>query len=524
MRHLEMRQLARLKPVAAIATASFLQGCLVGPDFAPFSAPDVSGYTAGPLRGTSSSAGNAGGAQVFLAEHDVSGDWWTLFGSKQINALVEEAIENHPDIAAAQYALRSAREEVLAEAGTLLPSASLGNSVTREQVSQAEFGASGAPVAYTLYAPTLNVSYSPDLFGGTRRQIESLQAQADYERFQLEATYLTLSTNVVNAAINDASIKAQIAATNDIIKIETDQLDRVRHQFDLGAITKSDVLSQQSTLAQTQANLPPLLKQRAQQRNQLMVYLGRLPSQDRGEAVDLERLRLPRRLPVTLPSSLVRQRPDIRAAEATVHQASATIGVAISNMLPDVSLTASAGSDSLSLNKLFASQSNVYSVAGSVTQKIFDGGNLYHTKEADVATYRQDVEKYRSTVLSSFQNVADSLRAIQADADTLKAQVAAEKVSLDSFKLSQSQLALGSVSYATIINAEQTYQNARIARVKAQATRFSDTVALYQSLGGGWWHRVDQTTQAQPRKGAGYFEGLGPGTAQAVGPQSGEKQ
>ena len=497
----------KLMAAGVAAMAAGLQGCLVGPDFTPPDAPAVSGYTSGPLRGTASVAGPAGAAQVFLQGRDVKGDWWRMFGSKQINAFVEEAVNNHPDIAAAQYALRSAREQVLAETGALLPSLSGTNSVTRERVSEAEFGAAGPASTYTLYAPALNVSYSPDIFGGTRRQIESLQAQAGYQQFQLEATYLTLCANVVNAAINDASIKAQIEATEDIIKIETDQLTRVQHQFDVGAISRSDVLSQQSTLAQTQATLPPLRKQRAQQRDQLMAYLGRLPSQDRGEAVNLDQLRLPRDLPVSLPSSLVRQRPDIRAAEATVHQASATIGVAISNMLPEVSLTASAGSDALSLNKLFSAQNNVYSLAGSVTQKIFDGGNLYHTKEADVATYRQDVEKYRSTVLSAFQNVADSLRAIQSDAETLKAQVAAEKVSRDSLDLSQNQYKVGSVTYPTVLNAEQNYQNARISRVKAQATRFSDTTALYQSLGGGWWHRIDQTVQSEPRKDPGYFAG-----------------
>jgi NodT family efflux transporter outer membrane factor (OMF) lipoprotein len=502
-----LHHLRTIRMYYLLVSMASLQGCAVGPDFETATPPDVSGYTAGRLRGTSSVTGAGGSAQIFLAGRDVSGDWWRLFRSKQINALVEEAVRNHPDIAAAQYALRSAREQALAETGALFPSATLNGSATREQTSQAEFGAVGPASLFTLYSPTVTVSYSPDLFGGTRRQIESLQAQADYQRFQLEATYLSLTANVVNAAINDASYKAQIDATEDIIKIESEQLDRVNHQFDAGAISRSDVLSQQSTLATTQATLPPLRKSRAQQRNQLMAYLGRFPSEDHGEAVDLATLHLPRDLPVSLPSFLVRQRPDIRSAEATVHQASATIGVAISNMLPDVTLTASAGSSALSLNTLFSGQTTTYSLAGSVAQKIFDGGQLYHTKEADVATYQQDVAKYQSTVLSAFQNVADSLRAIQADADTLKAQVAAEKVSLESLDLSRNQYKVGAVTYPTVLNAEQTYQNARISRVKAQAARFSDTTALYQSLGGGWWQRTDQTAQSEPRVDPGYFAG-----------------
>lgn len=502
-----MKSLAVPRPLLCLIFAAPLQGCLVGPDFLPIAAPDAGGYTAERLTKTTSVPGSGGSAQAFLSGRDIRGDWWRLFGSRQINAFVEEAIRNHPDVAAAQYALRAAREQVLAEKGMLLPGATLNGSGTRERVSQAEFGAAGPASIFTLYNPSVSVSYSPDLFGGTRRQIESLQAQADYQRFQLEATYLTLTSNVVNTAINDASIKAQIQATEDIIKIETEQLDRVQHQFDVGAISRSDVLSQQSTLAQTEATLPPLRKQLAQNRDQLMVYLGRLPNQDHGEGVDLASLRLPHDLPVSLPSNLVRQRPDIRAAEATVHQASATIGVAISNMLPEITLSASAGSEALSLGKLFSGQTTTYSLAGSFAQKIFDGGNLYHTKEADVATFQQDLEKYKSTVLTAFQNVADSLRAIQADANTLKAQVAAEKISSENLELARAQFKTGSVTYPTVLNAEQTYQNARIARVKAQAARFSDTTALYQSLGGGWWHRNDETAQAAPRADPGYFAG-----------------
>ncbi len=507
MRRALSKNRSRLDVALLFSTAFLLQGCAVGPDFEPFRAPAVSGYTAGPLRSTSSVAGPGGGSQVFLAGRDLDGDWWRLLGSKQINAFVAEAVANHPDVAAAQYALRAAREQVLAETGLLFPSASISDTTTRERISQAQSGLTGPALEFTLYSPSLNVSYSPDIFGGTRRQIESLQAQADYESFQLEATYLTLTANVATAAINDASIKAQIDATVDIIKSETDQLDRVQRQFDLGAISRSDVLSQQSTLAQTQATLPPLRKQRAQQRDQLMMYLGRLPSQDRGESVNLEQLHLPRNLPVSVPSLLVQQRPDIQSAEATVHQSSATIGVAIANMLPNFTLTASGGSNALSFDKLFTGQTTVYSLSGSATQKIFDAGNLYHTKEANVATYQQDVEKYRSTVLSSFQNVADSLRAIQADADTLKAQSAAEKISFESRNLSQDQYKTGSVTYPTVLNAQQTYQNSRISRIKAQAARFSDTVALYQSLGGGWWHRMDQTAQAVPRVDPGYLAG-----------------
>jgi NodT family efflux transporter outer membrane factor (OMF) lipoprotein len=358
---------------------------------------------------------------------------------------------------------------------------------------------------YNLYHASVSVSYALDLWGGTRRQVEAARAQAEYQSFKLEATYLALTANVVTAAITDASLRDQITATEEIIKAETDQLVRIQRQFDVGAISKSDVLSQEATLAQAKATLAPLQKQLAQQRNQLMAYLGRLPSQDRGEHIALADLRLPNRLPVSLPSALVRQRPDIRQAEATLHQATATVGVDIANLLPQVTLSGSYGSNAPKL--LFTPDTIVWNVASSVTQKLFDGGTLYHTKEADVATFEQDLALYKSAVVTAFQNVADSLRAIQYDAAALKAQAAAEKASGDSLAMAIEQFKTGSIPYANVINAQQTYLNARVSRVKAQAARFTDTAALFQALGGGWWRRDDQTADAKPRTDPGYFAG-----------------
>jgi NodT family efflux transporter outer membrane factor (OMF) lipoprotein len=506
----------RIAVVLAIGTV--LHGCAaVGPDFVSPAAPGVAGYTVERRpSGTTTAAVPGGGPQSFASGRDIPGEWWRLFRSRQINALVEEAIRNHPDVQAAQYALRAARENVLSEQGALFPQVSATGSATREQVPLAQSGLSGAPQLFNLYNASVSVSYAVDVFGGTRRQIEALQAQADYQGFQLEATYLTLTANVVNAAITDASLRAQIAATESVIKAETEQLNLVTRQFELGAVARSDVLSQQAALAQTEATLPPLQKQLAQQRNQLMAYLGRLPSEDRGESIDLTQLRLPQRLPVSLPSALVRQRPDVRAAEATLHQSSATVGVAIANMLPQLTLSGSAGSSALTVDKLFRPDNAAWSIAGNLSQTILDGGTRYHTKEADVATYQQNVAKYKSTVISAFQNVADSLRAVQADAKTLTAQVAAEKASRDSLSIATEQYRTGATTYATVLNAQQTYQNALVARVKAQAGRFTDTVALFQALGGGWWNRLDETPSAQPRD-AGHFEGPSTGASSFKG-------
>ncbi|MFG1391595.1 efflux transporter outer membrane subunit [Xanthobacter agilis] len=500
--------------IGAGTGALLLSGCMVGPDFQPPPAPDVSGYTPeGKLAPAAATTIAGGMPQTFVTGLDVGGQWWREFGSPQINAFVEEAVRNHPDVKAAQYALQSARQSVLQAQGALTPQIPGTFSATREQVPAASGGTTGAPSLYNLYNASVSVTFTLDVFGGLRRQVESAEAQARYQRFELEATYLALTANVVTAAITDASLRAQIAATQEIIAAETDQLHRVQRQFEVGAVSQADVLSQQATLAQTQAALPPLQKQLAQGRNQLMAYLGRLPSQDRGESVNLAQLRLPGKLPVSLPAQLVRQRPDIRAAEATLHQAAATVGVNVANLLPQFTLTPSLGTEALTMGQLFTPQSLAWTVAANIQQQLMDGGQLYRTKEASVATFEQDYALYQSTVITAFQNVADSLRAVQYDAATLRAQAAAERSARDSLTMAQQQFKVGAISYAIIINAQQTYQNALISRIQAQATRYTDTVALFQSLGGGWWNRTDETKAALPRDG-GYLQGPdGPATA-----------
>jgi NodT family efflux transporter outer membrane factor (OMF) lipoprotein len=489
------------------ASLILLHGCMVGPNFEAPDAPPVHGYLPeGTPGATPSAAVHGGRSQVFLPGRDLPGDWWRVFRNKQIDAFVAEAIRNHPDIAAAQAALRAARENALAGQGALFPQVSTNGSATRQVASLASQGESGNTSPYNLYNASVSVSYVLDVWGGTRRQVEALEAQAEYQRFQMEATYLSLTANVVTAAITDASLRAQIEATQDIITSEQEQLKLVQRQFDLGAVARSDVLSQQSNLAQTQATLPPLQKQLAQQRNQLMAYLGRLPSEDRGEHVTLASLTLPRDLPVSVPSALVRQRPDIAAAEASLHKATATVGVNVANMLPQVQLTASYGRAGLTPDSLFSPGTAAWSIAGSVAQTVFDGGTLFHDKESAIASREQALAQYKSTVITAFRDVADALRAIEADASTLKAQLAFEKAAQESVKISRTQYLAGAVTYPSVLTSEQNYQQAVVARVKAQAARFTDTAALFQALGGGWWNRVDQTAQSEPRTNAGYFQ------------------
>ena len=481
--------MSRRLPLSLLLIA--LAGCTVGPDFVrPELAADAD-YTQQAFTRTAQADIAAGGAaQRLIAGMDIPGQWWTLFRSPELNALVEEALRANPDVSAAQAALRQANELVYADQASLFPSVGANLSKTREKVSGASTGAASAPIL-TLSSASLNVSYAPDVFGGTRRQIESSTAQAQYQRFALEATYLTLSTNVVNTAVNLASLRDQIAATGQIIQLQSDQLDLLQAQRRLGAIADTDVLTQQTALAQTRATLAPLQKQLAQTRNQLMAYLGRFPNQDKGERFNLASLHLPQELPVSLPSALVSQRPDVRAAEAQLHEASANIGVAVANQLPQFSITGSLGSTVASGSTLFSAGSGVWSLAGAIAQPLFDAGALEHRKRAAVAAYDQSAAQYRGTVITAFQDVANVLRALEADAEALKQQVAAERSAQASLALVQAQYRLGAVAYINLLTAQQTYQNTVLTRVQAQAVRYSDSAALFQALGGGWWNRRD---------------------------------
>jgi len=440
---------------------------------------------------TASSDIGGGAAQKFDVGRDIPAEWWKIFHSKELDGLLVEALRANPGLEAAQAALWQAKENLYAQTGNLLPKVDANSSAERQQFSPAEFGSAGSPSIFNLYQAAVNVSYAPDVFGGQRRQIEATAALADYQRFELEATYLTLTSNVVTAAVQEASLRGQIEATLEIIKIETDQLQVVRQQFEVGAASRTDVLTQQSEVATDQATLPPLQKQLEQQRHVMLALIGRFPNETAHEHLTLASLRLPTDLPVSLPSQLVEQRPDIRAAEAQLHQASAQIGVAIANRLPQFTLSGAYGTAALTTATMFAPQTIIWSAAASGTQPIFHGFTLLHQQRAAEAGYEMAEAQYRNTVLQAFQNVADALRALQLDAATLKAQRAALTAASDTLNLAQGQYRLGAIAYLTLFNAQRSYQQARLAVVQAQAARYADTAALYQALGGGWWNRND---------------------------------
>ncbi|MBV8934474.1 MAG: efflux transporter outer membrane subunit [Alphaproteobacteria bacterium] len=484
---------ARIIP--SLVAMAVLAACAVGPDFEPPAAPDVPGYTAQPLVQRTATADVKGGeAQRFVQDLDIPGQWWTLFHSPALNHMVEEALRNNPTLPAAEAVLRQAWENVYAEQGAFFPTAVVSYSPSRNKTATGitfTAASSGKPW-FTLHTAQVVVTYAPDVFGGVRRQVESLMATAEFQQFQLEAAYLTLTSNVVAAAVQEASLRGQIAATEEIIKIQTDSADILRKQLALGQVAGADVATVEATLAQAQATLPPLQKQLAAQRDLLTALIGRFPSQEPAEKFELASLQLPLELPVSVPSKLVEQRPDIQSAAAQLHAASASIGVAVAAILPTFTLTGNAGTTGNQISQLFLLPNTAFwSLAGNVAQTVFDAGTLLHKKRAADAAFDQAAETYRSTVITAFQNVADALHAVQSDADTLKAAFAAERAAFKSLEIARAQLRLGAIGYLALLTTENTYDMALLALVQAQAARYADTAALFQALGGGWWNRED---------------------------------
>jgi NodT family efflux transporter outer membrane factor (OMF) lipoprotein len=505
---LRARRARRLARFASAGTAAALVcGCAVGPDFAPPPTPlGDYGRTALHTVGAKVADGGGGEAQRLLKGRDIPGDWWRLFGSRRLATLTDRALKNNPDLAAAQAALRIAQANLAAGKGAFFPTITGNASATRQKPgisgpADPTTGELPENPTFNLFTGQVLVSYTPDVFGGIRRNVESLQAQSDNQRFQLEATYLTLTSNIALAAIQEASLRGQIDATNKLIQIANDVLKLLRTQFDAGQIAQSDVLAQEAALAQIEQTLPPLERQLAQQRHLISALSGGLPSQEPPEKFTLATLRLPRDLPLSVPSQLVQQRPDIRAAEENLHSASALIGVAVANRLPSLTITGNVGSTAPQIAQLFSPGTGNWALASSVLTPIFDANTLYNKEVAARATFEQAASQYRSTGITAFQNVADSLSALTNDAVALQKAVAAEEAAEKSLNISRKRLELGDINYILLLNAQQTYFQALLTRVQAQANRFADTVALFQALGGGWWNREDR----DPPKKYPYF-------------------
>jgi NodT family efflux transporter outer membrane factor (OMF) lipoprotein len=482
----------RTTAIAGTTTVMMLfSGCTMGPDFSRPPSPDTKSYTTGkPSNRITTTSSESGAAQTLALGKDIQGQWWTLFRSPALTKLIEQALKRSPDLQAALSALTEAQENASAKQGSLFPALDATAKVTRQKISGAQFGNPSFPgTTYTLSSASVQVAYSLDVFGAIRRQIEEFEAQAEYQQFQLEGAFLTLASNVVTTAIQEASLRARINATEEIIEAQARQLDLVKQQFKLGAASKVDILGLQSTLEQTRTTLPPLQQQLAETRHRLTVLAGELPSTELAAQFKLSDLHLPEELPLSLPSKLVQQRPDVRAQEALLHAASAEIGVTTARLFPDFTINASVGSIATRVGDLFVPGSAIWSFGGNLLQPIFHGGELIHKKRAAVASYEQAAAQYRSTVLQAFQNVADTLSALEFDATELKTQDAAVQAALESLELTQLQYQIGAVSYLSLLESDRDYQQARIGLINAQARRYADTAALFQALGGGWWNR-----------------------------------
>jgi NodT family efflux transporter outer membrane factor (OMF) lipoprotein len=481
----------RSLPIAALAVTVLFSGCAVGPDFKRPEAPAVDGYMREPLLENIAAAGVVGGEeQKFVRDGDIPAQWWALFRSPPLNALIEKALKNNPSVQAAQASLRQAQELMYAQRGSYYPTVQASLASGRQRASATVSPPlNSADTLFNLHTAQVTVGYVPDVFGGLRRQVESLQAQANAQRFLLEAAYLTLTSNVVAAAVQEAGLRLQIAATKQIVEFNTKSLELLRRQFAAGFVAGLEVAAQEAALAQAQQALPPLQRQLEQTRNLLSALAGRFPAEGSEETFELAALRLPDELPVSLPSKLVEQRPDVRAAEEQLHAASAEIGVAVANMLPQFTISAAKGGTATAFSQMFADGNPFWSVTGSVAQTLFAGGTLLHRKRAAEAAFDQAAAQYRSTVIAAFQNVADALNALQADADALRAAVNSERAAKKSLDLVTRQLQVGQVNYLALLNAQQAYQQALLNLSQARASRFADTAALFQALGGGWWNR-----------------------------------
>jgi NodT family efflux transporter outer membrane factor (OMF) lipoprotein len=490
----------RFRRLIAAALSVAVSACAVGPNFKRPTPPDATGFGGASKSQTAAAESADGEAQHFLSGMDIPSQWWTVFRAPNLDRLVEQALTANPNVGAAQAALRQAHELYLAQRTSFFPTVqgSFGGDRSEFPTNTLTSPTVASSSTYSLYTAQLTLSYAPDLFGATRRQVEIAKAQADSSRYQLEATYLTLSSNVVVTAITEASLREQIATTERLLQLEHQLTGFVQQQRLLGTASDLDILSQQALEAQTAQTLPPLQKQLGQTRDALTALLGKLPSQEPLETFRLEDLTLPTDLPVSLPSKLVEQRPDVRLAEENMHMASAAVGVAIADLLPQFAITGDIGSSALTAGKLFSPYTGFWDAGASLTQTLFDAGALIHKKRAADAALDQAAAQYRAAVILACQNVADTLRALDSDADALKASAQAERAAKKSLDLAQRQRTLGTISLVVVLNAEQAYDTAALALIQARANRYADTAALYQALGGGWWNRKGEPRYERP--------------------------
>jgi NodT family efflux transporter outer membrane factor (OMF) lipoprotein len=468
---------------------ALLTGCAaVGPDFKRPAPPAAARFTADQLPAATTADGSA---QNFRVGADVAGAWWTLFQDPALTGLVATALKQNPTLDAARQTLRQARETALAAQGAWFPQLGAGLARQRQELSGAEGGFPGAGQTFSVVTGQLTVNYTFDVWGQTARTVEADNAAAEQQAFALRGAANMLAANTVVAAINTASLRAQLAAEDTLVAAEADLLRTVKRQFELGGATGTDVATQEAQLASTQALEVPLRTQLTQAGDQLSAYLGVAPSAVSLPVLSLEELRLPEDVPVSLPSRLVEQRPDIRASEAQLHAASAQLGVAIANRLPQITLSAFVGTAPATFANVFTPGNGIWSLTNQVTMPLFQGGTLLHQQRAADAALHVAAANYRTTVVAAFQNVADVLTALANDADAVRANDAGAKAAARALELAKIQYGAGGLPYLSVLTTQVQYQNAVLGVIRARAARLSDSAALFAALGGGWWNRND---------------------------------
>ena len=474
-----------MKRSPALLLALAFAGCTVGPDFRAPGPPSVDRYVPGPAPDIAIDA---------RPDRDIPAEWWTLFGSPELDALVRRALAHSPTLDQARARLTEARELHAARAGaTELPSINATAGVVRQRIDPATVGFPQAPNPgpFTVYSVGADVSYAFDIFGGTRRELEGLAAQIDYQAYELEAARLSLAANVVTTAISLAGIRAQIESTEAILAAQTNTLSIAEKRYAAGGVSELEVRNQQALVAETSASLPPLQAQRDRAIHLLAIYAGDAPAAVPIPALRLADIKVPPAIPQRLPSELVRQRPDIRASEALLHKASADIGVATANLYPKLQISGSLASSQLGLSDLFGNGINVWNIGANLAQPLFRGGELQARKRAAIAAYDQAEAAYRLAVLQGIQNVADVLRALESDARAESARSEQALRANDAYRITAGRFDLGGVSQLAVLEAERVRLRAETERVLAIANRLSDTAALFQALGGSWWEQPD---------------------------------
>lgn len=474
---------------------ALLGGCAVGPDFVRPAPPVADRYTSKPQPATTVMADSQ--RQRFTPGAAVPADWWQLFGSDPLNGIVQQAMAHNPTLEAAEASLRESQNNLRAGYGVFFPQIGAEVAGGRERTAPLENGIGTQGTVFNLITASGTVSYTLDVFGGKRRTVEGLEAQVDYQRYMTKAAWLTLSANIVNTTIARAAYAAEIRATEQLIELEKQQLEATEAQVRAGTSAYASVLSVRSLIAANQASLAPL-KQRISEAEHLLATLeGVPPSEAALPEIDLSSLSLPEDLPVSLPSDLVRQRPDILSFEAQLHVASANIGVATAAMFPSISLTGTYGAGGTSFGNLATDSFRFWSIGPSVTIPLFQGGSLWYGRKAAIDAYQQALADYRQTVLAAFEQVADTLDALDHDAQALQAQVDAERDAGEALAMLQVNYRAGTASYLDVLVADVQYHQASIAYVQAAAQRYQDTVALFVALGGGWWNASGPTIQGQ---------------------------